>query len=738
MRLLPLFLACWCTLGLSAQSVSGTVVDQADVPLLAVNVYWAGTTTGTLTDETGRFELPRVAGERRLVASYVGYGSDTLVVGDAAALLFILRDAAVIREVVVAERRDGAVQSNRTPIKTEQINEVELTKAACCDLAGCFNTQMTVQPQTTNVLTNSKELRILGLSGVYNQTLIDGFPLVQGLAYTYGISSIPGTLVGNIFVAKGANSVLQGFESITGQINVLTRDPAATDRLLLNIYANSFGESQYNANYAFKVGEWKALVSAHAVRPAGRFDRDADTFLDLPLLTRYAGFTKWTRGKSSDWGWSSTHTLRYVDERRVGGQVDFDPDTDRDFARSYGQTVDYQQLEATSRSAYRPDDTHNFILFAAGQYHDQRSAFGRLAYRADQVSTYLNAQYELSYGRHQLSTGLSHRYFRLAERIGLPRDDRRGYAGDYLREESTPGVFAEHTARFFGDKLTWIAGLRLDRHNLYGTQWSPRTLLKYDFSTSTTVRASVGRGWRSVQLFPENLQLLVSARDVRLTEPLDAEAAVNYGINVTQQLETDRFDGYWSVDYYRTDFQNQVFPDYDTDPTLALVGNYRGTSVGNGFQTDLVLRFARGLETKASYNFLDVYREAGTGERTQLPFIARHKLMGGVSYRPASDRYQVDVNAHWYGRQRLPDTRRNPEPFRRPDFSRPYATADVQFTYKWKRFEIYSGVENLFDFRQERPIIGWQNPFGDFFDTSSVWGPTRGRELYLGVRYTVE
>ena len=723
--------------GLFAQTISGVVTDAAGDPLEAVNIYWAGTSVGTLTEADGQFLLKTIPDEQRLVASYVGYRPDTLVV-TTGPVNFVLRSNAFMDMFEVTERRDGAVQSNRSLVKTEVINEVELTKAACCDLAGCFNTQLTVQPQTTNVLTNSKELRILGLSGVYNQTLIDGFPLIQGLAYTYGISSVPGTLVGNIFVAKGANSVLQGFESITGQINVLTRDPVTTDKLLLNAYVNSFGETQYNINHAFKAGRWNALVSGGMVQPAARIDRDADTFLDLPLLTRYTGFTKWTTGKAAEWGWSSTSTLRYVDEQRVGGQVGFDPATDVGSTNSYGQTVNYQQVEATSRTAYRPNDTHNFVLFASAQYHDQRSTFGTVGYAAAQTATYLNAQYELRYGKHQLTTGLSHRFFLLDEQIAVPTNDTfRSYGGDYRREESIPGVFVENTARFLDDRLTWIAGLRVDRHNLYGTQLSPRSLVKFDFDEATTVRASIGRGWRSVQLFPENLQLLVSARDVRVTEPLDAEAAVNYGLNLTRQLKADGVSGYISTDFYRTIFQNQVFPDYDSDPTLALVSNFRGTSIGTGLQTDVVLRFPGGWETKAGYNFLDVYRESD-GERTLLPFIARHKLFGSLSYRPASDRYQIDLNGHWYGRQRLPDTSTNPEQFQRPDFSEPYATADVQFTYKWKRLEVYTGLENVFDFRQQRPILGWQNPFGRYFDTSAVWGPTRGREVYLGVRYAIE
>ena len=90
---------------------------------------------------------------------------------------------------------------------------------------------------------------------------------------------------------------------------------------------------------------------------------------------------------------------------------------------------------------------------------------------------------------------------------------------------------------------------------------------------------------------------------------------------------------------------------------------------------------------------------------------------------------------HWTGKKRLPDTKSNPEEFQRPDFSEPFTIVNAQFTYNFKRFEVYVGAENLFDFRQKRPIISWEDPFGPYFDTSSVWGPTRGFEGHIGVRF---
>ncbi|RYE50187.1 MAG: TonB-dependent receptor [Sphingobacteriales bacterium] len=112
--------------------------------------------------------------------------------------------------------------------------------------------------------------------------------------------------------------------------------------------------------------------------------------------------------------------------------------------------------------------------------------------------------------------------------------------------------------------------------------------------------------------------------------------------------------------------------------------------------------------------------------------------MAALSYRTKNNRWQGDINAHWFDQMRLPDTRSNPIEYRRPLYSTLYATLNIQATFRWKTLDIYAGCENLTNYRQSNPIIGSDNPFGKYFDLSSVWGPTRGRELYLGVRYSIK
>lgn len=722
------------------QRIAGKVINTRQEPLAGANVYWLGTKTGILTKTNGEFVLeePRKS-SKRLVASYVGYLADTIATStlSGTTIVFTLQEKQSLTEIVLESQRSGVIISNNSPIKVEQITQTELRKSACCDLAGCFETQTTVQPQTTNVVTNAKELRILGLSGVYNQILLDGFPVIQGLSYTYGISSIPGTVVDNIYVAKGANSVLQGFESISGQINVETKEPDNTDRLLLNTYMNSFGEKHLNANYAFKKKKWSNLTALHMVQPARKTDRDDDTFLDLPLLSRYLVMNKWKYGSEKDWGWNSRVGIRLLHEKRIGGQRLFDPATDKGSSSVYGQTVSITQPEIWTKTGYRFNDSHNITAFFSSFHQQQQSYFGTVHYRARQTNAYLNLQYELSYQTHQLKTGISYRHLDLHEDIAFTdRFISRTYDGIYHRKESIPGVFAENTLRLAEDKITWMVGLRGDHHNQFGFQLTPRTLLKYDITPNTILRATIGTGWRTVNLFSENIGLLVSSRDIIFAESLLPERALNMGINLTKKFQsiTQKLSGHVSIDFYRTNFENQIFPDYDSDPNKAIIKNFRGKSISNGLQTELLLHLLNTLELKTGYNLLDVYRITTSG-KVLLPFNPRQKVLTTLSYRPPKKPFQVDMNLHWYGKQRLPDTKSNPTELQRPDFSNPYTVFNTQLTYSFKKVEVYAGAENLFDFRQRQPIISWQNPFSPFFDTSSVWGPTRGREVYVGIRF---
>ncbi len=723
-----------------SQTITGKVVNSKKEALPGATVYWHQTNIGVTTNESGNFEIQVPdSSSKKLIAVFIGHKPDTISVSTQKVVNFTLKESNTFKEVIITAEQDGITLSRLSTEKIEIIGQGELKKSACCDLAGCFETQSTIQPHTTNVITNSKELRILGLSGVYNQILIDGFPMIQGLSYTYGISGIPGTLVENIFVSKGANSVLQGYESMSGQVNTVTKDPDKTDHVLVNVYMNSFLEKHFNANIAFKKNKWSNLTAIHTVQPANRTDRDEDDFLDLPLLTRYVIYNKWKYGKEKDWGISAKMGMRYLNEQRIGGQVNFDPGKDKGTSNSYGQTVNMSQPEVYARIGYRFNDIHNIAFYSSTFTHQQGSYFGTTHYLAKQNNAYFNIQHELNYHeKHYLKTGFSFRHLNLEETISFSDTAlHRSYNGNYNKLEDIPGIFTENSMSLLNNKLSWIAGIRVDLHDAFGYKITPRTMIKWDAARNTIIRASIGKGWRTVNLFSENIGLLASSRDIIVTERLKPEEAINYGANITQKFERMNFEGHFSLDAYCTEFQNQVFPDYDFDPTRAFVKNFSGTSISNGLQAEIFLKLWKRFELKTGYNYLDVYQIINNRKET-LPFNPIHKFLLTFSFKPVTNLFHVDVNVHSFGKQRLPNTEKNPTDYQQPGFSKPYQLFNCQFTYNLKKFELYAGCENILNFRQWRPLLSWQNPFGKYFDSSYAWGPTRGREIYGGIRFKME
>lgn len=148
------------------------------------------------------------------------------------------------------------------------------------------------------------------------------------------------------------------------------------------------------------------------------------------------------------------------------------------------------------------------------------------------------------------------------------------------------------------------------------------------------------------------------------------------------------------------------------------------------------VQFMSGLEFRTAYNYLDVYKQEN-GEKQILPFNSKNRVMAAATYTTPNDRWQFDTNAHWYGQMRLPNTSNNPVAFRRPDHSDAYATANLQVTALLGSLEIYAGCENIGNYKQKDPIIAAEDPFSPYFDISSAWGPIRGREFYLGLRYSI-
>jgi len=707
--------------------------DKGKEPLDGAVIKWINTKKGDITSPDGKFSISGDGiSDRRIIVFYVGYKRDTIDAEGKDFVEVVLQNNFSTQQIVVESKVNSSFIENGNS-KTEVITQGELKKAACCDLSGMFGSNTTVEVTVSDILTNTKELKMLGLEGAYTQVLLDNMPIMSGLVTKYGVTSIPGTLVNKITISKGSNSVMQGYESISGIMNVLLKDYNTSDAFMLNGYLNSILEKQINLNTTAKIKKWNTLLAFQTVQESKRQDENGDGFLDAPLTTRYMLFNKWKYGNTDDDFTNVTIGLKYLDEKRVGGQKNFDFNKDLGSNTIYGQTVNLQNGDAYTRISQEIGDDLHLKLYAAGSFFNQESYYGITKYDAKQRNFYTNATIEIPVSlRSYVRLGTSYKYEKINEDIKFLQPENKTYAGAYEKLESIAGVFSEASLDFKSLKSSVVGGLRLDYHNKYNLIVTPRIMLRYQLSKETTIRATAGTGFRTINLFSEYSNLLASGRNILVPQELNPEKMINYGIDVLQYFDFGKVSGNINLDFYRTEFSNKIMPDYVVNPLAVTFMNLTDAAT-NVFQIESSFSIFNNLDFKLAYKYIDQYYYHN-GMKMEQPFNSKHRVVSSLHYSPKDNNWNANVSLQWFGVQALPSTKDYPVELRRPSESDPYTILNGQFTKNFKHFEAYVGVENIFNFTQQNPIIDPAQPFSPYFDTSYIWGPTSGRTFYFGFR----
>ncbi|WP_305031117.1 TonB-dependent receptor [Hymenobacter convexus] len=729
----------------------------------------------TTSDEAGRFTLPRPArAASRLVVQALGYRADTLAVPTTGApyLRAALRPGQELGEVTVTDR--APAYSSLTPANVQMISSRDLTKSACCNLAESFETNASVEVTTSDAVSGAKQIQLLGLDGSYSLLTVDNQPALRGLAAPYRLGYLAGPWIENIEIIKGTGSVVNGYEAISGQVNVKLKEPEKTDQLLFNIYGNDLGKFDVNLNTSARLNaKWSTVLLLHTDHLGNRVDRNKDGFLDLPLATQFNAFNKWKyiSGK----GLVSEVGLGALRETRQGGQLDFRDTGAEAFTRNYGTTQATTRYTGYAKTSYtwpsRPFQSLGLLLTGTNHDFTSRYSYGYQTLHTDHdpslpfyfVSNPSSRSYDgtqrtgqatllfqsaLGNTSHVYRTGLSFLYDNYDERLTAGRSYLTETPTDVearehrTRRELVPGAFAEYTYQN-SRNLTVVAGLRADRHNLYGWQVTPRLNLKYDVLKNTVLRAAAGRGFRVANPIADNAAMLASAREFVIGTNLRPEKAWNLGGSATQYFTALGHPATFILDYYHTEFQNQVVADMYTSPGLIAIDNLQpgGRSFARSLQAELQLEPLKGLQVKGAYKYLDV-RTTYDNVLLPKPLTPAHRAFLNLGYASAFDKWRGDFTVQWFGQRpvaHISSTHAHGTAQEyRPETTPRYALLNAQLTRGFKRFDLYAGVENLTNYRQPNPIEGAANPFGPTFDAAMVWGPVYGRLTYAGLRFRIE
>ena len=616
----------------------------------------------------------------------------------------------------------SAHKSNRAKISglsnTDFISSKELLRAACCNLGESFTTNPSVDVNYTDAATGAQQIRLLGLSGTYVQMLTENIPNYRGLAAPFSLSYIPGPWMQSIQVSKGASSVKNGYESITGQINVEFKKPQATPWADANLYYNSKGKLEANLGANLKLSDkWSTALLGHYEILDKAHDDNGDGFVDMPKVRQSS--------LQSRWAWLSDNyifqaSLKGLKERREGGQIGH---------HAVGNTHPYliditnERYEAFAKNALILDAEHaaNIALILSGSLHHENATYGHQQYIADQRNGYASLMFESDFDEHHsISTGVSLNHDYLDEQIRKI-------------DETTPGVYAQYTYKI-GEKFTLMGGLRWDYSSIYGGFVTPRMHIKYSPNDVVTLRGSIGKGYRKSHVLAENNYLLASGRLIYIDGGLDQEEAWNYGISAALSIPVGEKKLDVNAEYYYTNFLHQTVMDLDSDPHVVYFRNLDGKSYSHTYQIEATYPFFEGFTLTATYRRTDV-KCTYDGVLMEKLLTNKYKALFTASYAPGMGKWQFDVTLQLNGGGRMPTAYTTSDGLPSwDDRYSGYEQLSAQVTRFFRHWSIYAGGENITGFKQKNPIINATNPWSANFDSTMIWGPLHGAVYYIGVR----
>ena len=728
------------------QFSKGTVVDEANLPLMGAEVYWNGTQIGVSTDDNGTFTLKRTESSNTLVISYIGYKTKTVKVTNSEVLHIQLEPQSALEEVVVTQKRANTMKSQWQVANLHTMSSGELLKAACCNLSESFSTNPSIDVNFSDAVTGNKQIKMLGLTSPYILMAEENIPAMRGASQAYGLSFVPGTWIESIQITKGAGSVINGYESISGQINYEIEKPINARPFFLNLYTSEDSRYELNAHTKVKLSDkWATSLLAHGNVRQRKSDHNHDGFIDNPIGNQINLLNRW-QYSDAEKGWVSFVNLNYMKDERQAGQINYNPLTDKGTTNAWGSEVNSERFTLSNKIGYVfPDTPYKSIgLQNSFQSHRQDSYFGLNSYDIHQKSWYGNLIYNSIIGntQHKFATGLSSTYDDYNEQLTTS-----ALASDFSRIDRSVGAFFEYTYDN-SSNFSFVAGIRADSHNNLGNFITPRFHLRYNPWKQATFRLSAGRGKRAANVIAENQQLLASSRQLHIIGGdgsklygLNPEIAWNYGASFLQAFKIWGKNAELSVDFYRTHFDNQVVVDLDHSPQQALFYNLDGKRFANSLQAEVSISPAKGLDFKAAYKYYDVQTQFTKGqlEKTLTP---KHRWFANIAYETADthenkhSQWKFDVTFNWLGEQRLPTTATNPLAYRLSDYAPSFATLNAQITRVFsKTFEVYVGGENITNYKQANGILAADAPFGAYFDSTMQYAPAFGQMYYAGLRF---
>ena len=715
-----LFLYMFLHLTSYSQSITGFVfsTDNQGISFSSVNVK--GQSIGTASNADGFFELNDIkVGEYEFVFSAIGHKKfkKKVKIKQGTNTLNVILEASTydLDQVVVTGTMKEQFLS-ASPVKVDVVTQKFLEKIATSNVMEVIENVNGVQKQINCGVCGTNDIHINGMEGPYTLVLINGMPIMSSLSSVYGLNGIPTSLIKQIEIIKGPSSTLYGTEAVAGVINILTKNPKDVSPIELDAFLTSHQEKNIDFAFAPKMNKVDMLFSGNLFQMSHFLDDNSDNFSDIPLSERLSLFNQWNFKRKSEKSFALS--AKYYLENRSGGVKEWDESL-RGSDSIYGESIYTDRLELAA--TYQMPWEEDVRIDASYNYHHQDSYYGDTKYEAYQSIYFANLLWSKRLGHaHDILSGLTYRYQTFIDSTLADVDEKKFIPALFVQDEIT-----------FNRKWTTLLGMRSDYHDEHGFIFSPRLNVKFKPQTYTTFRLNAGTGFRIVNLFTEDHAFLTGSREVLVVEDLLAEESYNINLNANHIFSLGRSTGTLDFDAFYTYFTNKITPDYDSNPNQIIYANLDGFSVSRGVAFQIQQNFDFPMSLKAGGTVLDVYSVDENNEREDELFAPSFSGVFSLSYKWNTINTSMDWTAKVTGPMFLPTF---PKPFERAKVSPWFSQHHLQIKKVFsEKLSAYIGLKNVFNYTQDSPLIDWQKPFGDDFDTSYAYGPLQSRRFLFGL-----
>ncbi len=733
--------------------LNGQVKTSKGECLELAQVFVKETGNGTITDSLGRFSI-EIPPNEKISIQFSRLGFQILIkevnpgINEIEVSLVALDTQ--LDEVVVS----GTLQEISrldSPVPVEVYKSSFFRSNPAPSLFESFQNINGVRSQVNCNICNTGDIQINGLAGPYTMVLIDGMPIVSGLATVYGLSGIPQALIDRVEVVKGPASTLYGSEAVAGLINIITKRPEKAPLVSFESFGSTWSELNLDVGIRSRIGKSiQSLTGVNTFLYDNPIDKNQDGMTDLTLQKRLSIFQKVEIAQKR--GNVLSLAGRFIVEDRWGGEMIWNP-TFRGGNEIYGESILTKRWELFGNYRLPVEENINVQFSANG--HKQDSFYGNVFYGADQRIGFGQVTWNKLLGKNQLLAGAAYRFTYYDD--STPATSENNGLNNSAFVTHLPGLFFQNEF-ILTPRQSLLGGIRYDYNSVHGSIWSPRINYKLNSADKSLIwRTSIGNGFRVVNVFTEDHAALTGARQVVFQEKLDPERSWNINTNLIKKIYSEK-GNYFGLEgsLFYTTFTNQIIPDYDTNPNQIIYSNLDGTSKSRGLSLNFDGIWANGFKFLAGVTLMDVSLEENERKVRQL-FTERFSGVWTLGYHFHPLELTIDYTGNVYSPMRLPLLG---ELDNRPEYSPWWSLQNIQITKGLgEKWEIYGGIKNILNYTPpgnsiarafdpfDRGVLFDEsgivvptegNPNGLSFDPSYLFAPNQGIRGFLGIRFTLD